>query len=579
LRLRGIDQSRLNININGVPLNDPEDQNVYFSNFTDLLAGMQILAVEYGVGALRNGAANYGGSISLETKKLTEKNGKIFANYGSFNTYRMGAELESGLKDKAAFYARFSKTHSDGYKEHSANDALSGMFSAGYFSQKNVLKFTTILGQQANSLAWIGGASDSLSRNSRYNANTEDEKDHFKQVHTQLYYAHEFAKNITLQSCLYANYNDGGYTFDANNFYHAPSDGSLIGYLQTANTFGGYLSGYFTANNFRLTAGVHASNFYKNHSGTLLKNDTLTRTYSNIGHKNDLSGFLKASYEFKKMTIFADLQYRHADFAYEGDIPFEALNWNFLNASIGANYAINKNLYAYYSLGLVNREPSRTDFFVGYDNLTNFGTFLQYKYLDPEKVLDHELGAIYTNDAVFAKLNLYRMDFQHENILTGEYGQTGLPIHAAVAQSFRTGAEFISRYKISKTLRLTNNMAYSYAKTITDTANYTPVLTPSFSGNQWLFFSPIKNIDAGIGGQYQGEAFIDYKNTAKTPAFFTLNFAATFSYKKAYITLHLNNLLNKTYYASGALDGATGAPVYFIQMPFNFNIGAGYRFF
>ncbi|MFM8781825.1 MAG: TonB-dependent receptor plug domain-containing protein, partial [Gemmatimonadota bacterium] len=35
LRLRGIDQTRLAISVDGVPLNDPEDQVLYFSNVPD----------------------------------------------------------------------------------------------------------------------------------------------------------------------------------------------------------------------------------------------------------------------------------------------------------------------------------------------------------------------------------------------------------------------------------------------------------------------------------------------------------------------------------------------------------------
>ncbi|MCC6244438.1 MAG: TonB-dependent receptor plug domain-containing protein, partial [Gemmatimonadaceae bacterium] len=37
LRLRGVDQTRINITLDGVPLNDMEDQVLYFANFADLM--------------------------------------------------------------------------------------------------------------------------------------------------------------------------------------------------------------------------------------------------------------------------------------------------------------------------------------------------------------------------------------------------------------------------------------------------------------------------------------------------------------------------------------------------------------
>ncbi len=578
LRMRGIDQSRLNITLNGIPLNDPEDQNVYFSNFTDILEGMQSVTVTQGVGNFHNGAAAYGGSIAVESNNLQQKRGRIFANYGSYNSYRIGAEFGTKLAEKASIYARLSKTHSDGYREHSANDALSGMFSAGYFGKKNMLKFTTIFGQQSNQLAWIGSPIDSINKNPRHNANTKNEKDAFQQIHAQLYYSHELFTNFILKTCLYTNYNNGGYTFDLNNFYGGPSNGELIGYKQTANTVGGYASANYQKNNFKIVTGVFFNNMNKNHIGTLLKNDTLTYTYANIGIKKELNVYAKANYALDKWDFFADLQFRKPSFEYQGNTAFEPLNWQFFNVSAGANYKINDNFLAYYSIGKINREPSRTDFFVGYDNLETVNGVLQFKNLQPEQVFDNELGIMYNNRNGGVKLNLYRMDFLHENILTGEYGVTGLPIHADVQSSYRMGAELACKWRLSDVIRLTSNIAYS-SNRVNAPRIFVPVLTPAFTLNHWFFFKPIKNLDLGIGAQFQDEAFIDFYNKQKIASFFVANFAATYTYKKLYATVHLNNLLNTPYITSGGISSDGTTPVYFTQMPFNFNIGLGYKFF
>ena len=66
-RLRGIDQTRVNVTLNGVPLNDMIDQGVFFSNITDLTTGMASVQVQRGVGSSTNGTASYAGSIDLAT--------------------------------------------------------------------------------------------------------------------------------------------------------------------------------------------------------------------------------------------------------------------------------------------------------------------------------------------------------------------------------------------------------------------------------------------------------------------------------------------------------------------------------
>ncbi len=70
IRLRGIDQSRINLTLDGIPLNDPEDQVLYFADFPDLANSLQSVQVQRGVGTSSNGTAAYAGSINMETMPL-----------------------------------------------------------------------------------------------------------------------------------------------------------------------------------------------------------------------------------------------------------------------------------------------------------------------------------------------------------------------------------------------------------------------------------------------------------------------------------------------------------------------------
>ena len=98
-RLRGLDQTRVNITIDGIPLNDPMDQAFYFSNFADILNSVDNIQIQRGAGITKNGNASYAGSIELFSEKLSNPENYSFGlGYGSFNTLRTFASFNSGIK-------------------------------------------------------------------------------------------------------------------------------------------------------------------------------------------------------------------------------------------------------------------------------------------------------------------------------------------------------------------------------------------------------------------------------------------------------------------------------------------------
>ena len=97
LRLRGIDQTRINITIDGVPLNDPEDQVLYFANFADLMSNVQSVQVQRGVGTSTAGTASYAGSVNFETMPIAQPapSGDLQVQLGSFGAQRVSAGFGS----------------------------------------------------------------------------------------------------------------------------------------------------------------------------------------------------------------------------------------------------------------------------------------------------------------------------------------------------------------------------------------------------------------------------------------------------------------------------------------------------
>ena len=99
MRIRGIDQSRVNITLDGIPLNDPEDHFVYFSNFPDLTNSLESIELQRGVGASSNGVASYAGSLTMESVSLAgaRRGGDVQLERGSFDSNRGSVEYASGL--------------------------------------------------------------------------------------------------------------------------------------------------------------------------------------------------------------------------------------------------------------------------------------------------------------------------------------------------------------------------------------------------------------------------------------------------------------------------------------------------
>src|SRR6185437_512886 len=69
-RMRGIDQTRINISLDGASLNEPEDQGAYFSNYPDIMNSVSKIQIQRGVGTSKNGVACYGGSVQLFSPNL-----------------------------------------------------------------------------------------------------------------------------------------------------------------------------------------------------------------------------------------------------------------------------------------------------------------------------------------------------------------------------------------------------------------------------------------------------------------------------------------------------------------------------
>jgi len=73
LRIRGSDASRINITIDGIPINDPESHLLYWVNMPDLASSTDQIQVQRGAGTSSNGASSFGGGIHITTSRPSQE--------------------------------------------------------------------------------------------------------------------------------------------------------------------------------------------------------------------------------------------------------------------------------------------------------------------------------------------------------------------------------------------------------------------------------------------------------------------------------------------------------------------------
>lgn len=118
-RIRGLDQTRINATLDGMPWNEAEDFGIYFANSPDLMSSMHSINVERGSISSTNGIAGYAGGVSLEsTNLLRDTTSYGYMGYGSYDTWRTSVVYNSGKVGKNAIHLKATNSQTAGYKDN-----------------------------------------------------------------------------------------------------------------------------------------------------------------------------------------------------------------------------------------------------------------------------------------------------------------------------------------------------------------------------------------------------------------------------------------------------------------------------
>lgn len=509
MRIRGTDATRINVTLNGMPLNNPESQEVYWVNLPDLSSSLQSIQVQRGVGTSTNGAAAFGASISMKTVGArSEAYGEASTSIGSYNTFTSTIAAGSGiLKNGMSVDVRYSRNIGDGYIRNGFVNHSNLYAALSYYTDNRLIRLSYINGRQKTGITWEGISPEDMEKEGRrYNLAGKylDEANnvHYYNNETDNYYSHivqflftrEFNNHLSLNANLsynngfgyYENYRSDKYNGfkrgDKFSDYGLPSQtvngvtysrSQLIRQKLMRNDFYvANLSLNYTKNTLNCIFGSTYSFYDGDHYGKLpwVKfNQNIPKNYEwyrNAGKKGEFNVFTKAEYQLNnQLSLFGDVQYRNISYRFSGidddltDITKD-FTYNFFNPKVGIFYRIDyrNNLYASAAVG--QREPLRTDL---KESIKGGG---EDDRIRPEKMIDYEIGYRFSHEnGVNLGANIYYMDYKNQMVQTGRLNDVGYKLMENVKNSYRRGIELEASVPFMENkFRLNANATFSQNK-------------------------------------------------------------------------------------------------------------------
>ena len=589
-RLRGMDQKRINLTLNGVPLNDMIDQGVFFSNFTDFGNSIQSIQIQRGVGTSSNGVSSYAGSVNFESLHLTDTTPKVELQLtgGSFNTQRWSAEASTGkMKNNFSFYSRFTQTKSDGFRNNTSTDSWSYFLSGAYFLKKHTFKFTVFNGKSRNGLAYSPVSKADIKNDPKTNYVNPNDIDDFGQFFNQLQHIYQFNTNNSIISSIYYNGAGGDWPYgynDVNGFtqINYPLYNTHIGGLSTFN-------GKFK--NLNYNSGVSASKFLRQNLEQVVPNFS-SPYYADKTQKNEAAVFAKVNYKINKLEFLADVQVRAVELIFDTtsftntNIPTR--NWIFVNPKVGVSYQWNNNFQSYVSFGRTGREPTRTDILNGVSITNeNINLVLDKNRVKPEFVNNFELGTRINYSNLTIQVNAFYMQFENEIAPIGTIQNAFITERRNMENSFRRGFETDYTWKIISKLQLKGQVTYMQAKIskyqpLNETIileNVTTPLSPNWNILNTLQLEVSPKLFVSLRGRYLSKSYIEPTNKADfvIPEFFVTDLHLNYQFKKHELGLQFNNITNQKYFTHGLVINPN-TPGFFIQAPWHIYATLKFRF-
>jgi len=633
MTIRGSDNQRINVTLNGIPLNNAESMGSFFVNLPDFASSSESIQIQRGIGTSTNGAGAFGASLNIQSDALeVNPYAELNNTGGSYNTWKNTVKVGTGLIDeKYAFNARLSRISSDGYIDRATSDLKSFYIDGGYYGEKHQLKATIFSGKEKTYQAWDGVPEEMLEDNRRYNGFTYDNQtDNYTQTHHHLHYNYFASERTTMNIALH-------YTRGAGYYEEHKKDEPFADYGLMPIDIGGttinttdlirrrWLDNHFYGTVFSINHSVNenhnlifgggANQYRGDHYGEVIwaqyasDSQLGDRYYFNDAQKNDVNIYGKWNATFGATRLYTDLQYRLVDYTFEGfnhnlELADVNVKHHFFNPKIGATYMLSPmaNIYASYAFG--SKEPVRDDYVESSPNARP----------KAEKMHNIEAGYRLRKETLNIGANVYGMFYKDQLILTGEINDVGGSIRENVPDSYRIGLELDGAWQISEQFRwnatagLSENKIKNYTEYLTvmdeewneldvpQTEQHYRSTTISFSPSVILSnefsYSPIRPLEFAFASKYVSKQYLDntQSDERSVPSFFVNNLRMRYKFsllgiKNIDANLAINNIFNEKYVSHGYTYGGITPDgtrlygnAYYPQAETNFLLGLNVRF-
>jgi len=600
-RIRGTDVNRINVTVNGIPLNDSESHGVWWVDLPDFASSVENIQIQRGVGTSTNGAGAFGATVNFQTFTLQkEPYAEINSSAGSFNTFKNTISMGSGIiGGKFTFDGRLSKISSDGFIDRAFSDLKSFAVSGAYYQENTILKVIVFSGKEITYQAWDGVPGNLLSTNRKFNGIGEytdpegkiryydNETDNYQQDHFQVFYSTVLNQHLHLNAAIHYTRGEGFYEQYKENqeFSKYGLDNLIVGSDILTDTdlirqkwldndfYGVTYSLKYQGKKWDAVLGGAWNNYLGDHFGKVIwarfasNSDMDHEWYNNNGAKKDFNVFGKTNYQINsKLNLYGDLQYRRIHYEIKGiDDDFRDITqrheFNFFNPKVGFSYIINDRQSLYYSFGIAHREPNRYNFIDADPN---------GPIPSPETLRDYEFGYSFKSAHYLLVANVYYMNYKKQLVLTGEINNVGSPIMTNVDKSYRAGLEITTGINILPKLNWEANVSFSRNRIIgfteyiddwdtwSQVSNYLGETDLSFSPNiiagSKINYKMIKKVNVALISKYVGDQYIDNTSSEnrKLDRYFINNLYINYRHKSSLfkeinLTLLVNNLFNVEY--------------------------------
>ena len=514
MRIRGTGDSRINVTLDGVPLNSPEDQCVFWANTSSYAALLQGIQVQRGVGTSTNGDGAFGGTVALQSRTPSLTPGAtLTGSYGSYNTWRAGGSASSGLLFRHLIIeGAYHETHTDGYLHGTQGRAGSYYGALTYLSTSRRLKlsYKNLGNFEHTGQAWNGvedypalrrlGLGRFNNLYEAFNAPADPAlgthrflladgslwpgaADVFRQNHSLLNLSATLSPLWTLSAT--AHYTHGQGYYDefkpacslAKFGISAAEPSDLVRQKGVRQDVGGIVAhAAYRSGRWEGLLGGSAQVFGARHFGhlTYLADPALSALldagpytyYTSTAHKADISLYGKGTWHAAPhWDVYLDMQYRHVRYALAGHndkflaqtdgtlLPQDLdilRHYDFFNPKAGITYHADAHT-AYISTAVSHREPER-------NNFTDNGS---YPAPQAESLYDTEAGYTFRHDRLHLSLNAYWMHYRNQFVQTGALSDIGELLTTNIRSSYRLGLELAATYSITPWLSLEANAAVS----------------------------------------------------------------------------------------------------------------------